>query len=199
MNRIVQNFARHIDDFEKLYKSKPELFDVKNLEQIFADNNQLVATLRQKNKVATEKSDEVFKRRQEEKEIKAQIKELETKRTQLRAKNKKISEAKTLKELGYKNKADAVNKIGMQSLDYIVIPVPKEVLHIRDAFAEEKKVKIEIDSNTYYAAYTNDIATGRRDVTAIPGNADPKNGEFNVSIDERDSSATELVTLTPPT
>ena len=160
VSTFIRNFARHIDRYEELYKEKPELFDVKNLEQIFADNNQLVATLRQKNKVATEKSDEVFKRRQEEKEIKAQIKELETKRTQLRAKNKKISEAKTLKELGYKNKADAVNKIGMQSLDYIVIPVPKEVLHIRDAFAEEKKVKIEIDSNTYYAAYTNDIAAG---------------------------------------
>lgn len=161
VSTFIRNFARHIDRYEELYKEKPELFDVKNLEQIFADNNQLVATLRQKNKVATEKSDEVFKRRQEEKEIKAQIKELETKRAQLRAKNKKISEAKTLKELGYKNKADAVNKIGMQSLDYIVIPVPKEVLHIRDAFAEEKKVKIEIDSNTYYAAYTNDIAAGR--------------------------------------
>ena len=44
-----------------------------------------------------------------------------------------------------------------------------------------------------------DIATGRRDMTAVPGNANPKEGEFKVSIDERDTSATELVTLTPPT
>ena len=36
-------------------------------------------------------------------------------------------------------------------------------------------------------------------MTAVPGNANPKEGEFKVSIDERDTSATELVTLTPPT
>ncbi len=44
-----------------------------------------------------------------------------------------------------------------------------------------------------------EIATGRRDLTSTPGNANPSLGEFNASIDERDSSATELVTLTPPT
>ncbi len=44
-----------------------------------------------------------------------------------------------------------------------------------------------------------DNTAGRRDVTAIPGNADPKEGEFDVSITERDASATELITLTPPT
>ena len=40
---------------------------------------------------------------------------------------------------------------------------------------------------------------GRRDVTTIAGNADPKLGEFAVSLTERDSSATELITFTPPT
>lgn len=44
-----------------------------------------------------------------------------------------------------------------------------------------------------------DIPTGRRDVTTVPGNANPKYGEFISAIDERDSSATEIVTLTPPT
>lgn len=40
---------------------------------------------------------------------------------------------------------------------------------------------------------------GRRDMLAIPGNANPKLGEFAQSLYERDSSATELVTFTPPT
>ena len=40
---------------------------------------------------------------------------------------------------------------------------------------------------------------GRRDVLSIPGNANPKLGEFTASIQERDASATELVTFTPPT
>lgn len=40
---------------------------------------------------------------------------------------------------------------------------------------------------------------GRRDMLAIPGNANPKLGEFEQSIKERDTSATELVTFTPPT
>ena len=40
---------------------------------------------------------------------------------------------------------------------------------------------------------------GRRDILAIPGNADPKEGEFSTSLLEKDQSATEIITLTPPT
>jgi hypothetical protein len=40
---------------------------------------------------------------------------------------------------------------------------------------------------------------GRRDILAIPGNADPSVGPFATSLSERDQSATEVVTLTPPT
>ena len=46
---------------------------------------------------------------------------------------------------------------------------------------------------------------GRRDIETIAGNVDPKgsksgeSGEFAASLDERDSSATELITFTPPT
>lgn len=40
---------------------------------------------------------------------------------------------------------------------------------------------------------------GKRDIETILGNADPKLGEFKVSLDERDASATELITFTPPT
>ena len=42
---------------------------------------------------------------------------------------------------------------------------------------------------------------GRRDMTAVPGNSNPhlNGGEFPEGLKERDSSATELVTFTPPT
>lgn len=40
---------------------------------------------------------------------------------------------------------------------------------------------------------------GRRDIETIAGNADPKLGEFAASLEERDASATELITFTPPT
>jgi len=40
---------------------------------------------------------------------------------------------------------------------------------------------------------------GKRDIETIAGNADPKLGEFTVSLEERDASATELITFTPPT
>jgi len=42
-------------------------------------------------------------------------------------------------------------------------------------------------------------SVGRRDIEAIPGNANPKLGEFKAAKKERDASATELVTFTPPT
>lgn len=40
---------------------------------------------------------------------------------------------------------------------------------------------------------------GRRDVAATPGNSNPHLGEFETALYETDSSATELVTFTPPT
>ena len=40
---------------------------------------------------------------------------------------------------------------------------------------------------------------GKRDIETIAGNADPKQGEFAISLVERDASATELITFTPPT
>ena len=44
-----------------------------------------------------------------------------------------------------------------------------------------------------------DNTAGRRDVTTIAGNANPKEGEFATSLKERDASATELITFSPPT
>lgn len=45
---------------------------------------------------------------------------------------------------------------------------------------------------------------GKRDIRTVAGNVDPKGGllgegEFAASLDERDASATELITFTPPT
>lgn len=40
---------------------------------------------------------------------------------------------------------------------------------------------------------------GRRDIETTPGNTVPSVGEFKASLEERDTSATELITLTPPT
>lgn len=45
---------------------------------------------------------------------------------------------------------------------------------------------------------------GKRDIKTVAGNVDPKggllgDGEFAASLDERDASATELITFTPPT
>ena len=41
--------------------------------------------------------------------------------------------------------------------------------------------------------------SGRRDEATIPGNANPEAEQFEESLAERDQSATELVTFTPPT
>lgn len=42
-------------------------------------------------------------------------------------------------------------------------------------------------------------SVGKRDIEAVPGNTNPSEGEFKASLEERDTSATELITLTPPT
>ena len=79
-----------------------------------------------------------------------------------------------------------------------------------EAFASEiiltvtKTVSAQDDSDNM--AYDNlteivkiENSAGRRDMSVVVGNAVPKNDEFTEALKERDSSATELITFTPPT
>ena len=79
-----------------------------------------------------------------------------------------------------------------------------------EAFASEiiltvtKTVSAQDDSDNM--AYDNlaeivkiENSVGRRDMSVVVGNAVPKNDEFTEALKERDSSATELITFTPPT
>lgn len=158
---IIQNFEARIDDFERMYKEKPELFNIENLERIFRENNQMVIDLRHKNKVATAKSGKVSEKRQEEKEIRAQLRRLEEKRALIKNRNKKIREAGSLGELGYKSKEDAVKKLAIDTKDYIIIPISKKINSIDTLFEEEKRLKVEVDGEEYFTSYVNDVATGR--------------------------------------
>ena len=67
-----------------------------------------------------------------------------------------------------------------------------------------RSIDTEIDDSDL--AYDNiaeivkfENTVGKRDIETIAGNADPKLGEFTASLEERDASATELITFTPPT
>ncbi len=64
---------------------------------------------------------------------------------------------------------------------------------------------IDAQINDDNAAFDNvaeivklDNTFGRRDITTIAGNINPKNGEYAESLLERDGSATELITFSPP-
>ena len=61
--------------------------------------------------------------------------------------------------------------------------------------AEDKD--LSFDNIAEIVKYQNTV--GRRDALTVTGNANPKLGEFIESLEERDSSATELITFTPPT
>lgn len=63
--------------------------------------------------------------------------------------------------------------------------------------AEDDADNLTFDNIAEIVKYENSV--GRRDITAVPGNSNPKAGEFVIGLKERDSSATELVTFTPPT
>lgn len=63
--------------------------------------------------------------------------------------------------------------------------------------AQDDADNLTYDNLTEIVKFENSV--GRRDVTTIAGNANPKLGEFKTALEERDTSATELVTFTPPT
>lgn len=63
--------------------------------------------------------------------------------------------------------------------------------------AEDDANNLNYDNIAEIVKIENSV--GRRDIVSVPGNANPTLGEFEVALKERDSSATELVTFTPPT
>lgn len=84
----------------------------------------------------------------------------------------------------YKENADAYKS-------QIVLTITKTVS------AEDDANNLNYDNIAEIVKIENSV--GRRDIVAVPGNANPTLGEFEVALKERDSSATELVTFTPPT
>ena len=63
--------------------------------------------------------------------------------------------------------------------------------------AQDDADNLAYDNLSEIVKFENTV--GRRDITTLVGNADPVVGEFKTSIQERDASATELITFTPPT
>lgn len=72
-----------------------------------------------------------------------------------------------------------------------------EITVIKNTSAETDADSMAYDNLAEILKYENSV--GRRDMTVVPGNTNPKYGEFYISLDERDASATELITFTPPT
>ena len=72
-----------------------------------------------------------------------------------------------------------------------------KLLTTRTIASESEADDMSFDNLSEVLRFENEV--GRRDILAIPGNADPSVGPFETSLAERDQSATEVVTLTPPT
>ena len=161
VSNVVQNFGKNIDKFEKMYRENPEYFEQENLRRIFQENDEMVIDLRLKNKEASTKNSEYAKKKQDEKEKRAKLRELESKKTEIKARNKKISDAKSLKDLGFKNKEDAASKLGIETKDYIVIPISSSISSFDELFEEEKRLRVEVDGQTYFTTFINDVASGR--------------------------------------
>ena len=161
VSTVVQNFDKNINRIEKMYKENPEYFELENLRRIFQENDERVIDLRIKNKEASIKSSEYTKKKQDEKEKRTKLRELESKRAEIKERKKRIKEAKSLKELGFKNKEDAASKLGIETKDYIVIPISSSISSFEELFSEEKRLKVEVDGQTYFTSFVNDVAIGR--------------------------------------
>ena len=86
---------------------------------------------------------------------------------------------------------DGDNSGDKQFMSQIDITVSKVVA------AEDDADNLAYDNIAEIVKLENSV--GRRDITAIPGNSNPKmTGEFSEGLEERDSSATEIITFTPP-
>ena len=73
----------------------------------------------------------------------------------------------------------------------------KTIMITKTIAASDDADNLTYDNIAEIVKYEN--TAGRRDESTTPGNANPAKDQFIESLQERDQSATELVTFTPPT
>ena len=158
---IINSFDSRFKKYELLYKTNPELFDINTLKTILEENNLTIIDLKSRRKNVTNINSELTKKRENAKETKNQIIELERKKKELIEKKKKIENEKNIKELGYKDKEDAARRLEIDLKEFILIPISKDISNITELFNDEKQLRIEADGKTFNTAYSNNVAYGR--------------------------------------
>ena len=187
---IIQNFEAKIDYFEQLYTEDSEFFDLDKLHNIIENNKETEEDLKARKKDVDNMNAELSKAREESKNIKDQITALKNKKNRLLEERKKVEKARTLKELGYKDKNDTAEKLSIDVKDYIIIPIPSSVSDIDKVFNYNKQLKIQIDEKTFYTSYSNEVAFGSINSLKYANNAI---GAILVPINELDKNNIDCV------
>ena len=156
----VKSFENKFEYFKQLYKQSPEFFDVKYIEQNLEENNRLQAILKSKKRHVANKKTEFKATRQKTKEVKKQLIALEQRKKDLIKQIAKTEKAKSIKELGYKDKKSAATKLSIETKDYIIIPIPSHIFNIEELFNKETQLEVRIDDNCFCTFYLNDVAFG---------------------------------------
>lgn len=101
----------------------------------------------------------------------------------------------TIRNNGFEKKLSAIDvstgKISQDNMSTITLSISRTIAAAADTD------DLTFDNLAEIVKFENTV--GRRDVAATPGNANPHLGEFETAVYETDSSATELITFTPPT
>ena len=158
---IIQSFDARFEKFEVLYKSNPELFKIVNLKRILEENKTKIPDLKARRKDISNIDTELSRKRSDVQVKRSQKINLGQKKKKILDQMEKIKNAKSLRELGYKNKEDAKKKLEIETKDYIVIPVLEDISSVLELFSEEKQLKIEADGKIFYTSYLNKVAYGR--------------------------------------
>lgn len=158
---IINCFDSRYEKFELLYKNNPEVFDINTLKTILEENSLTIIDLKSRRKNVTNINSELTRKRENAKETKNQIIELERKKKELIEKKKKIEIAKNIKELGYKDKEDAARRLEIDLKEFIIIPISNDISSISELFNDEKQLRIEANGKKFNTIYSNNVAYGR--------------------------------------
>ena len=95
------------------------------------------------------------------------------------------------------NKGFEVELVPCEDLDTPGYMAQIKLTATKHVSAEDDANDLSFDNLAEIVKLENTV--GRRDMATVSGNANPRFGEFVGSLAERDQSATELITFTPPT
>lgn len=159
VDAITKN-NRVIEWLEKNSEKLPNEIKLINIQEYIKEKEEILSNIERMILKAKEIDQEIKEKKKEIKELESVEKKhkIPEKEISIQERIKKISQIKSFEELGF-SREEALKRIGIESFEYLVIPINGQQETLSNIFEFENKISIEVDGSKFETKYKKNTIT----------------------------------------